>query len=198
MTQEMPSSVKFPEIPQERIRKVFIGMTAAILAGGEDLMMKWYGYRIEDNPSISRFVDRWAERWDVDGARQFKQGANFVHVALSGSMPKVNRHTVKTFESEFNSYFDQLVTVSGLVEADFNDEAAEPLVIAEKLAKAESLVNSDFKLSEALEIYATENQALFEFLRTRSALFMLGGYSIYELKRRQFLNNQLKRTMGKI
>lgn len=194
---EIPNPIIFPAIPEERIGQVFRGMASLIAIGGQEMMMGLYAYGRND-PNLSRFVDRWAGKWDRrEDVQQFKQGATFVDtvLVLSSGMPKVNRHTVKTFEAELDNYFDQFRTALDFARVDFDDETVDVHAIADRLTELEGSVSSDFKLSDTLSNFAHENRPLLDFLATRSQPFIIGGYLVYELRRRQFLTNQLKRTM---
>lgn len=174
--QERPKSpVQFPRVPEETFDRA-IRDTIKILSEFKDLSQNMQ----KEEPMLKRLITSLSNRGT--NPKSFRTGAYYCYAVLDClekegfSLPKVKPEVLATFEDEYLSARREL---NGL----------DPNTFVEK----SKFVKFNFPMPEK---YANENPDLMELFHSLPIAMKIGAAVVYELKRRQFFSDQLKKQFG--
>lgn len=190
---ESTPALRFPEISEERLSKMFRYFTAGILVGDWEFIENAFGASLRrENSSLYRYIGKVVNRERMGQDPDFRMGAYYVYSVLDPNLPRVNRVIISQYDRQFRAYAsflrDNIESDVRMADGSTEDRLGEIITAAAKQYHPELRVDFDYP--------AEENRLLRRFLCTRSVPFVFGGLTVYELKRRAFFARHLKKAFG--
>lgn len=193
---ELP--VKFPKITKERLDKLIGHYWPERVEVGWQHVQRIETKLSHKEPQLYKFLSRFASNFEDPS--NFRLGAVFTWFVLEDEvLPKVSLEVIATYNAEYEEASNRL---GGIVREIYDPETPKRIKFerSEEFARGKKTVEFNFPIPYD---YCEENPALMTWVASWSNYtdiekesMKMGAMLIYELKRRQFFADQLKKQFG--